>query len=48
MQSTDSEKHKILYLNYNQESTCICVGTEDGFIIYSIKPCEELFHRSKK
>ena len=48
MQATETEKHNILYLNYNYDSSCICVGTEDGFIIYSVHPCEEIFHRSKK
>jgi hypothetical protein len=46
MQSTDSEKSKILYFNFNQDSSCICTGTEDGFSIYTIKPVEEIFHRS--
>jgi len=46
MQSTDSEKNKILYYNFNQESSCFCTGTEDGFSIYMIKPLEEIFHRS--
>ena len=45
MKSTETEKHKILYLNFNQDSTCFCAGTEDGFSIYTIKPCEEIFHR---
>ena len=48
MQSTDAEKHKILYLSFNQDSSCFCTGTEDGFVIYSINPFQEIFHRSKK
>ena len=45
MKSTDAEKNKILYLNFNQDATCFCIGNEDGFSIYSIKPFEEIFHR---
>jgi hypothetical protein len=47
MIATEIEKHKILFLNFNQDSSCICVGTEDGFIIYYINPFQELVHRSK-
>jgi len=47
MQSTDAEKHKILYFSFNQDSTCFCTGTEDGFAIYMIDPFEEIFRRSK-
>ena len=45
MQSTNSEKNEILYLNFNQDSTCFCTVTEDGFSIYNINPLEEIFHR---
>jgi hypothetical protein len=45
MQGTDSEKNQILYLNFNQCSNCFCIGTEDGFSVYNIKTCEEIFHR---
>ena len=47
MIATDSEKHKILFINFNQDSSCICLGTENGFIIYNIQPLEELVTRSK-
>jgi hypothetical protein len=45
MQSTNAEKNKILYLNFNQDSTFICIGTEDGFSIFSVNPLEKIFHR---
>ena len=47
MLTTDSEKHKILFINFNQDSSCICAGTEEGFIIYFISPFKELVNRSK-
>ena len=25
--------NKILYINYNQDYSCFCVGTEDGYMI---------------
>ena len=47
MIATEPEKNKILFLNINQDSSCICAGTEDGFIIFYINPFQVLVHRSK-
>ena len=47
MLTTDPEKHKILFINFNQDSSCICMGTEEGFIICNIQPFQDLAHRSK-
>ncbi len=47
MITTDSEKHKILFINFNQDSSCICAGTESGFIIFNIQPFQQLANRSK-
>ena len=47
MIETESEKNKILFLNFNQDSSCICAGTEDGFMIFYIDPFQMLIHRSK-
>ena len=47
MISTEPEKNKILFLNFNQDSSCICAGTEDGFIIFYINPFQVLVHKSK-
>ena len=47
MLANESEKHKILFLNFNQDSSCICAGTEEGFIIYYANPFQELINRSK-
>ena len=38
---------KILYINYNQDYSCFCVGTEDGYIICNVQPFKKIFHRSK-
>ena len=47
MIATEPEKNKILFLNFNQDSSCICAGTEDGFIIFYNNPFQVLVHRSK-
>lgn len=47
MNWTNIEQNKVLYLNFNQNSTCFCVGTEEGFMIFSVKPFKLLIHRSK-
>jgi autophagy-related protein 18 len=39
-------KKNILYLNFNQDYSCICVGTEYGFIIYNVTPLKEIYKRS--
>lgn len=44
----DSEiKNKILYLNFNQDNSLICVGTELGYLIYNVSPFKEIFKKSK-
>ena len=47
MITTESEKHKMLFLNFNQDASCICAGTEEGFIIFYINPFQDLVNRSK-
>ena len=47
MQSLNFDNKKILYLNFNQDYTCFCVGTEGGFIIYNVEQYSRIFHRSK-
>ena len=32
------DKNKILYLSFNQDQTCINMGTTEGFVIYSLDP----------
>jgi len=39
-------KKKILYLNFNQDYSCICIGTQNGYIIYNVSPLKEIYKRS--
>jgi len=41
------DSKKLLYLNFNQDNTCISLGTDKGFIIYNISPFKEMYKRSK-
>jgi hypothetical protein len=38
--------NKILYINYNQDYSCFCSGTEDGYIICNVDKYKRIFHRS--
>jgi len=38
--------NKILFINYNQNYSLFCVGTEDGYIICNVNPFKRIFHRS--
>lgn len=37
---------KVLYINYNQDFSCFCVGTEDGYMICFVDKYKRIFHRS--
>lgn len=37
----------VLYTNFNQEYSCLCLGTETGYIIYNVSPFKEIYKRSK-
>lgn len=37
---------KILYVSFNQDSSCFSVGTETGFKIYNTNPYKPNFERS--
>ena len=39
---------EILYISFNQESTCISIGTETGFKIINICPFLDLYYRDMK
>jgi hypothetical protein len=40
-------QEKILYINFNQDYNCFCVGTEGGYIICNVEKYKRIFHRSK-
>ena len=39
-------KSKILFINFNQDYNCFCVGTEEGYIICNVEKYKRIFHRS--
>ena len=41
-------KQKILYITYNQDFSCLCLGTQEGYIIYNISPFKQIYKRSNK
>ena len=42
------ENNKVLYINFNQDNSCFCVGTEEGFIICSSSHFKQILERSNK
>ena len=39
------KKNSILHLNFNQDCSLICVGTQTGFIIYNVSPFKEMYKK---
>ena len=39
-------KNQILFINFNQDFNCFCVGTEEGYIICNAENYKSIFHRS--
>ncbi|KAL6050477.1 autophagy protein [Balamuthia mandrillaris] len=35
VKDVECNKKEILYINFNQDATCLCVGTTEGFMIYN-------------
>ena len=46
--SEDNKENKVLYINFNQDNSCFCVGTEEGFLICATSPFKILLSRSNK
>lgn len=38
--------NKMLYVSFNQDSSCFSIGTEKGFQIFNSDPFQETFRRS--
>ena len=45
--STKKKSIKVLYLNFNQDFSCICIGTSVGYIIYNVSPLKEICKKGK-
>ena len=41
------KQNKILYINFNQDFTCISIGTDEGYLIYNVEPIKLIFEKSK-
>ena len=37
-------KH-LLYINFNQDYSCISIGTDNGYIIYNVNPLKEIYNK---
>ena len=48
MQKLNNEIEEIiLFINFNQDYNCFCIGLEDGYIICNVEKFKRIFHRSK-
>ena len=43
----ESNDDQMLYVTFNQDSSCFAVGTEKGFRIFNSFPFKDNFERSK-
>lgn len=41
-------KNQILFINFNSDFNCFCVGTENGYIICNVEKYQRIMDRSKK
>ena len=45
MERTLTKNSKMLCFAFNQDSSCFCIGTEKGFIIYKVSPLNDYYIR---
>ena len=38
---------QILYISFNQNFSCISIGTDEGYLIYNVEPIKLIFEKSK-
>ena len=43
--NSENNSNKMLYISFNQNSSCFAIGTENGFVIYSTYPFKDKFTR---
>ncbi len=43
----DTKDDEMLYINFNQDATCLAVGYEKAFKIFNISPLKDNFERGK-
>ncbi|KAJ0391637.1 hypothetical protein P43SY_006851 [Pythium insidiosum] len=46
MQNPDTGKNDLLFLSFNQDASCISVGTKRGFSIFNCEPFGKVFHEA--
>ena len=47
MEYSKQKKLKILYINFNQDYSCISIGVSNGYIIYNVSPFKEIYRKGK-
>jgi autophagy-related protein 18 len=40
------DSNNFLYLSFNQDNSCISIGTQDGYMIYNVSPFSKIYKRS--
>ena len=40
------DKNQILYVNFNQDFSCISIGTNVGYLIYNVQPLKKIYSKS--